>query len=134
MEENKHKAEPTRAEMLYEERKKEEALKEKIHEEKMKNDVFYRRGYYQRELEKVFKMIPEENYYPDEYESIIVLYNKYFDKMLTLSDDKDFLDLIEKFKKKTKKVFSYKKVAVVILICFLLALGGIALYVALAYK
>lgn len=121
-------AQPSRAEMLYEERQREEALKQEFHEENMKNDINYKRGYYQRQLEVAFKMIPKENYYKDEYEGMVELYNKYFDKMNTLTEDKDFLDLIEKYKKKTKRVFNANAVAVAVLLCFIVAIGIFIIY------
>lgn len=133
MENNFNENEHSRAELLYEERQKEDKEKERIHQENMK-DINYKRGYYQRQLEIAFKMIPEENYYKDEYESIVTLYNKYFDKMNTLTEDEDFLKLIKEFRKKVKRVFNAKIVAVAVLLCFIVALTIFIVYCRLAAK
>lgn len=133
MENNFNENEHSRAELLYEERQKEDKEKERIHQENMK-DINYKRGYYQRQLEIAFKMIPEENYYKDEYESIVTLYNKYFDKMNTLTEDEDFLKLIKEFRKKVKRVFNAKIVAVAVLLCFIVALTIFIVYCRLATK
>lgn len=133
MENNFNENEHSRAELLYEERQKEDKEKERIHQENMK-DINYKRGYYQRQLEIAFKMIPEENYYKDEYESIVTLYNKYFDKMNTLTEDEDFLKLIKEFRKKVKRVFNAKIVAVAVLLCFIVALTIFIVYCRLVAK
>lgn len=133
MENNFNENEHSRAELLYEERQKEDKEKERIHQENMK-DINYKRGYYQRQLEIAFKMIPEENYYKDEYESIVTLYNKCFDKMNTLTEDEDFLKLIKEFRKKVKRVFNAKIVAVAVLLCFIVALTIFIVYCRLAAK
>lgn len=114
--------------------KENEEAREKRELEKKLENLDFRRDYYMSELEKIYDRIPAEAYCQLEYEQITDKYNSIIDKMEVAETEEEFKKLIKEFEHYRGKRFSEKTVYTVLLILFLVGLGGLFLYFFLASR
>lgn len=111
-------------------RENQEERDKKELERKLEN-LDFRRDYYMSELEKKYNMIPQEQYCKEEYEQITNKYNSIIDRMEVAEKTEEFIELTKEFEQYKSKRLSEKVVYNVLLVLFLLALGGFILYLVL---